>query len=101
MGFIVYFIILFTLGYFYNKNDLKYALKDSKGEEIIFHIRNKDGIAVKRVKPINSNEDKNKKPYYSIGIPGYYEKEIHPIIEKLTKDNKILEEKIRHFKASI
>jgi len=71
------------------KNDLKYALKDSKGEEIIFHIKNKDGIAVKRVKPINNNEDKNKKPYYSIGIPGYYEKEIHPIIEKLTKDYSI------------
>ena len=71
------------------KNDLKYALKDSKGEEIIFHIKNKDGIAVKRVKPINNNEDKNKKPYYSIGIPGYYEKEIHTIIEKLTKDYSI------------
>ena len=71
------------------KNDLKYALKDSEGDEIIFHIKNKNGTTVKQVKPFNSNENKNKKPFYSIGIPGYYEKEIHPVIEKLTRDYSI------------
>ena len=66
------------------KRDLLKALRESNGKEISFHVKNENGIEVKKIKPINKNEGKKIKKQYDLGIK-YFEREIHPFIDKLKK----------------
>jgi PDZ domain-containing secreted protein len=66
------------------KSDLGKALRESEGKEINFHIKNENGVTVKKIKPVNKNEGKKIKKKYDLGIK-YFEREIHPLIDKLKK----------------
>ncbi len=68
------------------KKDLNLALRDSNGNEISLHIKNKEGkIEEKKIKPYNEYKRIKVKKNWSINAK-YYEMEIDPFIEKLMKD---------------
>jgi superfamily I DNA/RNA helicase len=68
------------------KKDLNLALRDSNGNEISLHIKNKEGkIEEKKIKPYNEYKRIKVKKKWSINAK-YYEMEIDPFIEKLMKD---------------
>ncbi len=68
------------------KKDLNLALRDSNGNEISLHIKNKEGkIEEKKIKPYNEYKKIKVKKKWSINAK-YYEMEIDPFIEKLMKD---------------
>ena len=68
------------------KKDLNNTLRDSDGNEILLHIKNKEGkIEKKKIKPFNEYKKIKVKKKWSINAK-YYEMEIDPFIEKLMKD---------------